>query len=90
MLIREKRLDAKRIDAALGRFEECFSQEFSLQEFITVHFERLEKLKKKKKELHNFLVSGGFDVGTYGSFSKAFQRVQRTRKREETAIGGGN
>jgi hypothetical protein len=90
MLVRKKRLDAKKIDAALGRFEECFSQEFSLQEFVTVHFERLEKLKKKKKELHSFLISGGFDVGTYGSFSKAFQRIKRARKGKEAAIGEGN
>jgi hypothetical protein len=59
------------------------NSEISLQEFITIHLEKLEKVGKKLKELHDFLTADGFDVGTYHSFLRALRRVKRTRKEKE-------
>jgi hypothetical protein len=82
MLIKKKKLDGSKIEEALGCFEENLSpdSEISLQEFITTHLERLGKIGKKLRELHDFLTSKGFDVGTYRSFRETFYHVKRTRK----------
>jgi hypothetical protein len=82
MLIKKKKLDGSKIEEALGCFEENLTpdSDISLQEFITTHLERLEKIGKKLRELHDFLTSNGFDVGTYRSFRETFYHVKRTRK----------
>jgi hypothetical protein len=82
MSVKKKKIDPQKIDAALGDFEENLppDPEISLQEFITTHLGRLEKVGKKLKVLHDFLTSRGFDVGTYHSFKRTFQRVKRTQK----------
>jgi hypothetical protein len=85
MPVKKKKIDLQKIDAALGDFEENLppDPEISLQEFITTRLGRLEKVGKKLKALHDFLTSRGFDVGTYHSFKRTFQRVKHIRKEKE-------
>jgi len=79
-VIKKKTLDVHKIEAALKRFEESFSPEMSLKEFIATNLERLEKFKGKMKELHEFLISNGFDVGTCNSFKETFRYVKRRKR----------
>ena len=85
MPVKKKKIDPQKIEEALGCFEENLppDPEISLQEFITTHLERLEKVGKKLKALHDYLTSKGFDVGTYHSFKRTFQRVKHIRREQE-------
>ena len=52
----------------------------SIQEFVAMYFDELERSGQPLRTLNKFLTINGIDVGNYGYFKATYKRIERIRK----------
>ena len=81
----EIRIAVKKVEEVLNRLDAISNPMLSIQEFVNTYFERLQKPGKSLKDLHNFLITNGIDVGTYDYFRMIYNGEKEKRARGSAA-----
>jgi hypothetical protein len=76
-MVEKKKIDLQKSREVIARINEVPDKTLSMYEFVSMYFNELYQSGKPLKELHQFLLNNGIDVGTYKAFQREYNNIRQ-------------